>query len=107
MNDVRSIVEQQARAGTRWRVVEALPWLLFVGFYFVFETRLALGNSVLVMVLFTLSLDLVLGYAGIATLGHALSSGWAPIPLESSSSQAGLSPSVDYCLRHWWRRQQR
>ncbi len=72
MNDVRSIVEQQARAGTRWRVVEALPWLLFVGFYFLFETRLALGNSVLVMVLFTLSLDLVLGYAGIATLGHAL-----------------------------------
>ena len=71
MSDVRSIVEQQARAGTRWRVVEALPWLLFVGFYFLFETRLALGNSVLVMVLFTLSLDLVLGYAGIATLGHA------------------------------------
>jgi|694.fasta_scaffold22436_7 branched-chain amino acid transport system permease protein len=72
MNDVRSTIEQQARAGTRWRAVEALPWLLFVAFYFLFETRLALGNSVLVMVLFTLSLDLVLGYAGIATLGHAL-----------------------------------
>jgi len=72
MNDTRQIIEQQAREGTRWRAIEALPWLLFVAYYFVFETRLALGNSVLVMVLFTLSLDLVLGYAGIATLGHAL-----------------------------------
>lgn len=72
MNETRRIVEQQARDDTRWRAVEALPWLLFVAFYFVFETRLALGNTVLIMVLFTLSLDLVLGYAGIATLGHAL-----------------------------------
>jgi branched-chain amino acid transport system permease protein len=72
MNDARNLIEQQARGDTRWRALEALPWVLFVAFYFVFESRLALGNSVLVMVLFTLSLDLVLGYAGIATLGHAL-----------------------------------
>lgn len=72
MNETRRIIGQQARDDTRWQAVEALPWLLFIAFYFVFETRLALGNTVLIMVLFTLSLDLVLGYAGIATLGHAL-----------------------------------
>ena len=29
------------------------------------------GGQVLIMVLFALSLDLILGYAGIVTLGHA------------------------------------
>jgi branched-chain amino acid transport system permease protein len=66
------LVREQARAGSRWHWAELLPWVCFVAFYFVFESRLALGSSVLIMVLFTLSLDLVLGYAGIATLGHAL-----------------------------------
>lgn len=66
------VMYEQARAVSRWHWAEAIPWVCFVAFYFLFESRLALGNSVLIMVLFTLSLDLVLGYAGIATLGHAL-----------------------------------
>jgi len=66
------LMRQQAREVSRWHWAEALPWLCFIAFYFLFESRLALGNTVLIMVLFTLSLDLVLGYAGIATLGHAL-----------------------------------
>lgn len=72
MSDAAEVVRRQARDASRWHPAEAIPWLLFVAFYFMFESRLALGNTVLVMVLFTLSLDLVLGYAGIATLGHAL-----------------------------------
>jgi branched-chain amino acid transport system permease protein len=66
------VIRRQARDDSRWHWAELLPWLCFIAFYFVFESRLALGNSVLVMILFTLSLDLVMGYAGIATLGHAL-----------------------------------
>jgi branched-chain amino acid transport system permease protein len=50
---------------------EALPWLLAVGFYFAFPAYLAFGNELLITVLFALSLDLALGYAGIITLGHA------------------------------------
>ena len=42
-----------------------------VGGYFVFPDYLALGAQVLATILFALSLDLVLGYAGIVTLGHA------------------------------------
>jgi len=53
----------------RWP--EALPWLIAVGCYFLFPDRMAFGNQVLIMVLFALSLDLILGYAGIVTLGHA------------------------------------
>lgn len=55
----------------RWRWTEFLPWTIAVAAIFVFPGYLALGTQILVMVLFTLSLDLILGYAGIVTLGHA------------------------------------
>ncbi|MGE3936808.1 MAG: branched-chain amino acid ABC transporter permease [Rhodospirillaceae bacterium] len=50
---------------------EALPWILAVAAFFVFPGYLTLGVQVLIMILFALSLDLILGYAGIITLGHA------------------------------------
>ncbi len=49
----------------------ALPWALALGFFFVGDGYHSLGVNILVMILFTLSLDLALGYAGIITLGHA------------------------------------
>jgi branched-chain amino acid transport system permease protein len=39
--------------------------------FFVFPNYLAFGTQLLITILFALSLDLVLGYAGIVTLGHA------------------------------------
>jgi branched-chain amino acid transport system permease protein len=53
----------------RW--AEALPWVIGVGGYFVFSDQLAFGSQILIAILFALSLDLVLGFAGIVTLGHA------------------------------------
>lgn len=55
----------------RYRPAEALPWLIAIAAYFIFPDRMTFGSQVLVMVLFALSLDLILGYAGIVTLGHA------------------------------------
>jgi len=55
----------------RFRTIEVLPWVLAIAAYFVFPDRMTFGSQVLVMVLFALSLDLILGYAGIITLGHA------------------------------------
>jgi branched-chain amino acid transport system permease protein len=54
-----------------FRLWEALPWLVAIAAYFVFDNYLALGAQILATVLFALSVDLVLGYAGIITLGHA------------------------------------
>lgn len=51
---------------------EALPWLLIIAAYFVFPDRMTFGTQVLIGIMFALSLDLILGYAGIVTLGHAL-----------------------------------
>jgi branched-chain amino acid transport system permease protein len=50
---------------------EPLPWLLALAFYFAFPRHLGFGTELLITVLFALSLDLALGYAGIVTLGHA------------------------------------
>ena len=50
---------------------EALPWAAGLAAFFLFPNYLAFGTQVLVTILFALSLDLVLGYAGIVTLGHA------------------------------------
>ena len=55
----------------RLRPLELLPWVAAIAGYFLFGDYLALGSQILIMILFALSLDLVLGYAGIVTLGHA------------------------------------
>lgn len=55
----------------RFSPAEALPWLIAIAVFFVFPERMTFGSQVLVMLLFALSLDLILGYAGIVTLGHA------------------------------------
>ena len=48
-----------------------LPWGVAVAGYFLADTYLSLGTAALEMILFTLSLDLALGYAGIVTFGQA------------------------------------
>lgn len=58
-------------AARRFKPMEALPWLIIAAVYFLLPEYLPLGTQVLVMVLFALSLDLLLGYTGIVTLGHA------------------------------------
>jgi len=55
----------------RLRLIELLPWLAAAAAFFLFPDYLPLGAQILVNILFALSLDLILGYAGIVTLGHA------------------------------------
>jgi branched-chain amino acid transport system permease protein len=55
----------------RLRTMEAIPWLAAIAAYFLFPDYLQLGAQVLIMILFGLSLDMILGYAGIVSLGHA------------------------------------
>jgi branched-chain amino acid transport system permease protein len=55
----------------RAKLWEVIPWILLLAFYFVFPRHLGFGTELLTMILFAISLDLALGYAGIITLGHA------------------------------------
>ena len=58
-------------ADPRIRPIEWLPWVAALLCYFVAPTYLPLGSYVLTLILFALSLDLILGYGGIVTLGHS------------------------------------
>jgi len=55
----------------RFHPLEALPWAAAIAAFGLFPSYLALGAQILATILFALSADLVLGYAGIVTLGHA------------------------------------
>ena len=65
-------MNRQASYGVTVRVgwLEWLPWAAAVAIFFALPEYLPLGARILVYVLFALSLDLILGYAGIITLGH-------------------------------------
>ena len=58
-------------ASHRLRPIELLPLVAMVAAWFLFGDSLPFASQVLIAILFALSLDLVLGYAGIVTLGHA------------------------------------
>ena len=59
------------RRAAGWTWPEALFWLLPVVGYFAFPEDLGLLSQIAITALFALSLDLILGYAGIVSLGHA------------------------------------
>jgi branched-chain amino acid transport system permease protein len=58
-------------ADPRVHFAEWLPWLAAIAAFFLLPEYLSLGARILTYVLFALSLDLILGYAGIITLGHS------------------------------------
>jgi len=58
-------------ANPRIRWPEWLPWIVALGAFFLLPEYLALGSRILIFILFALSLDLILGYGGIITLGHS------------------------------------
>jgi branched-chain amino acid transport system permease protein len=71
MADARAQAVAHMARRHRFGVGEALPWLLALAAFWLFPDRMAFGSQVLLMVLFALSLDLILGFAGIVSLGHA------------------------------------
>src|SRR6202012_3352205 len=64
-------VGYHARRKARWRGSEIAFWLLALSCAFAFPSRYLIMTEVVRLALFALSLDLILGYAGIVSLGHA------------------------------------
>jgi branched-chain amino acid transport system permease protein len=64
-------VQDALRAGARWKVWEPVFWLLALASPFVLGTHALIINEIAIVALFAISLDLVLGYSGIVSLGHA------------------------------------
>ena len=65
--DVRS--QWRSRAGWRWH--ELLLWALVFALPALLPGHALIVNEIAIVALFAVSLDLVLGYTGIVTLGHA------------------------------------
>lgn len=55
----------------RWRWPDTVLWVIPLIWYFARPDHLVLGSQVIITALFALSLDLLLGYAGVVSLGHA------------------------------------
>lgn len=65
------IVGALALKRSRWSLGEVAFWLVAVASIFVFSDRYLILTEMAWLGLFALSLDLILGYAGIVSLGHA------------------------------------
>ncbi|HVP88160.1 MAG TPA: branched-chain amino acid ABC transporter permease, partial [Casimicrobiaceae bacterium] len=55
----------------KWSWAEIAFWLAPIVAFFLFPRYLSLGAQIFIAALFALSLDLILGYARIISLGHA------------------------------------
>src|SRR6185369_4078841 len=78
-------------ADTRIRWAEWLPWVAAGAFFFVMPEYLSLGARILIFILFALSLDLILGYAGIVTLGHSAFFGLGAYTAGILSAKLGIN----------------
>ncbi|HVX98368.1 MAG TPA: branched-chain amino acid ABC transporter permease [Pseudorhodoplanes sp.] len=64
-------VSDRLAARARWHPLEILFWLVAFSTIWLLPTRHLILTEIAILGLFALSLDLILGYAGIISLGHA------------------------------------
>src|SRR4030088_3350309 len=64
-------VGHHARQQARWHWSEIACWILALSCAFLFPSRYLIMTDILRLALFALSLDLILGYAGIVSPAHA------------------------------------
>src|SRR4029078_10843991 len=59
------------QAQSRWHPLEIAFWLATLLPFVLFPDYLSLASQIAITALFALSLDIILGYAGVVSLGHA------------------------------------
>ena len=64
-------VQDALHAKSRWKVWEPVFWLIALASPFALGSHALIINEIAIVALFAISLDLVLGYGGIVSLGHA------------------------------------
>jgi branched-chain amino acid transport system permease protein len=84
---------RQASYGTGARIgwLEWLPFAAALAVFFALPEYVPFGARVLVYILFALSLDLILGYAGIVTLGHTAFFGLGAYVAGILGAKAGIT----------------
>jgi branched-chain amino acid transport system permease protein len=69
--NLKPLLTQVALPSDRWRWPEGLLWMCAFAMPWLMPGHALIINEMAIAALFAMSLDLVLGYAGIVTLGHA------------------------------------
>jgi branched-chain amino acid transport system permease protein len=69
-NPAREAVALLQRSG-RWQIWEIALWLAAIAMIFILPSKMLILTEIAILALFAVSLDLILGYAGIVSLGHA------------------------------------
>ena len=102
---IRASINGYLAAQTRWQPLEIIFWVLAFASIFLLPSKHLILTEIAILGLFALSLDLILGYAGIVSLGHAayfgfgayvaglLAKHWIPEPVVGLFV-AGLAASV-------------
>ena len=62
---------QYLAAKQRWAPIEVAFWLAMLLPFVLVPTYLPLASQIAITAIFAVSLDLILGYAGLVSLGHA------------------------------------
>jgi len=70
-------IAQSLARRARWRPLEIVFWLMALASIFLLPGKHLILTEITILGLFALSLDLILGYAGIISLGHAAYFGFA------------------------------
>lgn len=78
-------------ADARIRWPEWLPWIAALAAFFLLPEYLSLGARILIYILFALSLDLILGFTGIVTLGHSAFFGLGAYVAGILGAKAGIT----------------
>jgi branched-chain amino acid transport system permease protein len=71
LSDTALTPQAYIQSQSRWRPIEVVFWLSLLLPYVLFPNYLSLASQIAITAMFALSLDLILGYAGVVSLGHA------------------------------------
>ena len=71
MNDIQTSAQELLKVTGRWKPWEIVLWLLALASPLLLPTHALIINEIAIVALFAVSLDLILGYTGIVSLGHA------------------------------------
>src|SRR5215207_11663684 len=99
-------VARRLAARSRWSPLEIVFWVIAAAAIWLLPNRHLILTEIAILALFALSLDLILGYAGIISLGHAaffgfgaytaalLAKHWNPDPWLGMAAAVGVATAL-------------
>ncbi len=100
LENPKVLANSKALANSKNLIRYKVKWIELVIFaapiaaFFLFPSRLALGTSIIILGLFALSCDLIIGFAGVVTLGQAMYFGIGAYSAALIANTGGPKPSA-------------